>query len=170
MWRSFRLRGLEGNLKAVDAFLPEGRWSIEKRDNRITALFDKGMEETPEKALLILQKKRRKDRQQATTKRRRQGDALPNSFAALLGQFFKGDPEALAQIEQSKAIDAWPRYVGEAASRVSKAARIRNGTITIVVTDPMWMQELSFQKKFLLTKYQEEFPKLGIRDMYFSRR
>jgi hypothetical protein len=128
------------------------------------------MDDSPEKELLILQKKRRKDRQQATTKRRRQGEAMPNSFAALLGQFFKGDPEALAQIEQSKAIEAWPGYVGEVASRVSKAARIRNGTITIVVSDPMWMQELSFQKKILIAKYQKDFPKLGIRDMYFSRR
>jgi predicted nucleic acid-binding Zn ribbon protein len=122
-----------------------------------------------EKELIELQKKRRKDRQQATTKRRRQGDALPNSFASLLTQFFKADPEALTQIEHSKALDAWPRYVGDVAARASKAARIRNGTLTVVVKDPMWMQELSFQKRNLLAKYQAEFPKLGIRDIYFSR-
>lgn len=126
-------------------------------------------EKEDEKELLIIQRKRRRDRQQATTKRRRQGEELPNSFKSLLSAFFKADPEALQQIEESKAMEAWPRYVGEAASRVSTAARIRSGTLTVIVRDPVWMQQLSFLKQGILARYRLDFPKLGLTQIYFSR-
>ena len=119
--------------------------------------------------LLILQRKRRRDRQQATTKRRRMGEAMPDSFGALLTAFFKKDPETLAQIEESKALEAWARYVGEAAARVSKASRARNGVLTVVVRDPVWMQQLSFLKHGILGKYRQDFPKLNLRDIFFTR-
>src|SRR3954464_9836067 len=103
-----------------------------------------------EKELAQLHRLRRRDRQQATTKRRRQGEDLPHSFASLLSAFFKADPEVLAQIEETKGLEAWPKYVGEAAARVSHASRIRNGTLTVIVRDPIWMQQLSFLKNGIL--------------------
>ncbi len=122
-----------------------------------------------EKRLLEIQRKRRRDREQATTKRRRQGEATPPNFAALLSVFFKKDPETLIQIEQTKAIEAWPKYVGEAAARVSHPSRIRSGTITVVVRDPVWMQQLSFLKQGILDKYRRDFPNLRLTHIYFSR-
>lgn len=122
-----------------------------------------------EKYLLEIQRKRRKDKQQATTKRRRQGESIPPSMGELLTTFFAKDPETLAQIEETKALEAWPRYVGEAAARVSKAVRLRQGTLTVYVKDPMWMQQLSFLKQGILAKYKQDFPKIPIRQLYFSR-
>jgi predicted nucleic acid-binding Zn ribbon protein len=122
-----------------------------------------------EKELMRMQKMRRRDRQQATTKRRRQGEELPNSFKSLLTAFFKSDPEALQQIEENKALEAWGRYVGEAAARVSQAVRARNGTLTVLVRDPVWMQQLSFLKQGILAKYRQDFPKLGINQIFFNR-
>jgi predicted nucleic acid-binding Zn ribbon protein len=122
-----------------------------------------------EKELLRVQKMRRRDRQQATTKRRRQGDDLPNSFKTLLSAFFKSDPEALRQIEENKALEAWEKYVGEAAARVSSAVRIRGSTLTVLVRDPVWMQQLSFLKQGILAKYRQDFPKLSLTQIFFSR-
>ena len=72
-------------------------------------------------------------------------------------------------MQESKALEAWARYVGEAASKVSRAIRLRNGQLTVVVKDPMWMQQLSFLKNGIINRYKTEFPHLGIRDIYFSR-
>lgn len=127
------------------------------------------MEKRTEKDLLELQRKRRRDRQQATTKRRRQGEERPHAFGDLLEAYFQKDPEALAKIEESRALEAWGRYVGEAAARVSRAARLRQGTLTVIVRDPIWMQQLSLLKRGIIAKYKAEFPKLVLRDIFFSR-
>lgn len=122
-----------------------------------------------EKYLIELHRKRRGDRLRATTKRRRLGQEAPKPFSDLLTAFFKKDPEALAQIEETKALEAWPRYVGEAAARVSRASRARNGVLNVVVKDPVWMQQLSFLKQGILARYKEDFPSLGLKNIFFSR-
>ncbi len=122
-----------------------------------------------EKYLLEIHRKRRGDRLRATTKRRRLGQEAPKPFADLLKIFFQKDPEALAQIEETKAIEAWGRFVGEAAARVSRASRARHGVLTVVVKDPVWMQELSFLKQGILARYREEFPRLGLKNIFFTR-
>ncbi len=121
------------------------------------------------KELLELQRLRRRDRQQATTKRRRQAEAMPNRFGDLLQGFFKNDPETLQQIEETKALEAWGRYVGEAAARVTRAVRLRQGTLTVYVVDSIWMQQLTFLKQGILAHYRKEFPKLKVRDIFFTR-
>lgn len=128
------------------------------------------MDNEDEKRLLVIQNKRRRDRQQATTKRRRKGEEKPPVMADLLAAFFRSDPETLAQIEIRKALDAWPKYVGEAAARVSQGVRLHNGTLTVRVTDPVWMQQLSFLKHGIVAKYRQDFPKLAIRDIFFTRK
>ncbi len=122
-----------------------------------------------EKDFIELHRKRRRDRQQATTKRRRLGQEAPKPFSDLLKAFFQKDPEALAQIEETKALEAWAKYVGEAAARVSRASRARNGVLTVVVKDPVWMQQLSFLKQGILARYREDFPRLGLKNIFFSR-
>jgi predicted nucleic acid-binding Zn ribbon protein len=122
-----------------------------------------------EKELLELQRKRRRDRHQATTKRRRQGESLPPAMGDLLVSFFKADPEAVKKIEEAKALEAWSRYVGDAAARVSRASRVNKGTLTVVVRDPAWMQQLSFLKNGILQKYRKDFPKLLVTDIFFTR-
>lgn len=121
------------------------------------------------KELLDLQRKRRRDRQQATTKRRRQGETLAPPMADLLTAYFRHDPEAVRKIEESKAMEAWARYVGEAAARVSRVSKVQNGRVTVVVRDPAWMQQLSFLKQGILQKYRTEFPKLSVNDIFFTR-
>lgn len=127
------------------------------------------MDKKDQKELLELQAKRRRDRQQATTKRRRQGEASLTPFSDLLAGFFKKDPELLRQIEENKALEAWAGYVGEAAARVSKAVRFRQGTLTVLVQDAIWMQQLSFLKTGILAHYRRDFPRMGVKDIFFKR-
>lgn len=87
----------------------------------------------------------------------------------LVTAYFRHDPEAVRKIEESKAMEAWPRYVGSAAARVSRVSRVQNGRVTVVVRDPAWMQQLSFLKHGIVQKYRADFPKLNVSDIFFTR-
>ena len=87
----------------------------------------------------------------------------------LLGKYFGHDSEAMQRLEEHRALQAWEMYVGDAACRVSTALRVRQGTLLVRVRDPLWMQQLSLLKRELIRKYQADFPRLEIRDIFFTR-
>ena len=122
-----------------------------------------------EKELLELYRNRLRDRAQSRTRRRKAIESSPRKISALLPEFFAGDPEAVRRIEETKAILAWDALVGTVAARFSQALRVRNGTLTVRVKEPLWMQQLSMLKHELLKKYRLQFPKLGIKDIFFTR-
>lgn len=119
--------------------------------------------------LLKLFRQRRKDRIQSKTKRRKSMEASPQPMGDLLGNYFAGNPEALRKIEETRALLAWETYVGSAAARVTQALRLRGNMLVVRVPDPLWMQQLSFLKQELLKKYAKDFPKLKIREIFFTR-
>jgi hypothetical protein len=123
---------------------------------------------TTDAELLKLYRARLKDRQQAKTRRRRQMESAPLKFESLLGQYFKRDAEVMRRIEENRALQAWPAYVGESVARYSEAVRIRNRTLIVKVADPLWMQQLSLAKFTLLRKFQRGFPKLQLKDIFFT--
>jgi hypothetical protein len=122
-----------------------------------------------DKDLMKLYRDRVLDRSRYTSKRRRALEARPKPFSDLIEGYFKGDSEALRKIDENRAIAAWSVIVGEAAARVSQPLRVRAGKLIVRVADPLWMQQLSLLKHELLRKYQTGFPKLKIRDIYFTR-
>ena len=123
-----------------------------------------------DRELLSLYLARKKDRAQATTRRRKQREATPLPVGDLLNDFFGKDPRALRRLEESRALLAWERFVGEVAARVCVAQRIRGNTLIVRVPDPLWMQQLSLLKQELLAKYREAFPRLRLNDIFFTRR
>lgn len=129
----------------------------------------KDKDETTLKELWQLQEARRKDRQQYTSRRRAQGAKSPLAMQQMLTAFFSKDPEARKKMDESTLILAWQRIVGDTAARYSRAVRLRNRTLYVHVEDPLWMQQLSFLKQAILEKYRAEFPKSGVRDLYFFR-
>jgi hypothetical protein len=122
-----------------------------------------------ERELLGLYRDRIRDRKQAQTRRRKAVEAGPQKLSGLLKGFFAKDDDAMRRIEESKAIMAWNTCVGEVASRYSRAIRLRGDTLIVIVTDPLWMQQLGLLKQELLRKYRSSFPALQIRDIYFTR-
>jgi hypothetical protein len=122
-----------------------------------------------ERELHRLYRARIKDRLQSKTRRRKELEAKPNKLGDLLGTYFGRDSEALRRLEEHRALQAWEGYVGAAACRVSKALRVRQGTLLVRVQDPLWMQQLSLLKRELIKRYRSDFPRLGIRDIFFTR-
>lgn len=113
--------------------------------------------------------KRLKDFRQYKSRRRKNVEGKPRKMDALLSEYFEADSTALRRIEESRALIAWTTYVGESAARVSRAVRVRGDQLVVSVSDPLWMQQLILLKQALLRRYRTDFPKLNIRDIYFSR-
>lgn len=123
-----------------------------------------------EKDLKELYQSRKKDFEKARTKRKRQLASRPATMKELLGSYFQSDSQMCRQMEEARALLAWPKYIGEAAAEHAVAKRFRGSTIIIIVSDPLWMQQLILLKNELLKRFQRDFPGLGIRDLYFSRK
>jgi len=128
------------------------------------------MADITEKELLALYRSRIKDRSQSRTKRRRQLENAPQTVGTLLQSYFQADSQALRRIEESRATQAWETLVGPAASRFSQALKLRGNTLIVRVSDALWMQQLSLLKHELLRKYRTLFPRLGLKDIYFTCR
>src|SRR5262249_52493297 len=88
---------------------------------------------------------------------------------ALLSFFQKESPQTLNKIEENRALLAWENYVGQVASKHTRALRIRQKTLVVLVQDSLWMQQLSLLKNELLKKSRRDFPKLGLNDIFFTR-
>ena len=126
-------------------------------------------DEVTEKQLAELYESRRKDTIQARTRRMRRAEGLPEALSSVLNTYFKSDQGALLKIDEQRALFSWAEYVGNSAARFSQALRVRNGTLTVLVSDPLWMQQLSLIKQEILKRYKKEFPRLGIRSIFFAR-
>lgn len=122
-----------------------------------------------EQELLELYQKRKKDRRSLKSHFKRKKRSTPEKASDLLQSFFKDDSQALRKMQESQAISAWPRYVGKEASLVSKALRIKESEMTVVVSDPLWLHQLLLLKQDILKCYRKDFPGLKLTQIFFSR-
>lgn len=127
------------------------------------------MDSEVEKDLKKIYSSRLKDKRQSKSKRRLRGEADPQSFSKLLPNYFKENPKTLSKIDETRALIAWEKYVGESAANQSQATSLRSGTLTVKVGNPIWMQQLLLLKDKLLKLYRRDFPQLKIRNIYFTR-
>ena len=128
------------------------------------------MGDDAEKNLMKLYRARKNDVRQSKTKRRRAVENRPDQIKDLLGAYFQKDQQAMRRIEETRAVMAWEKYVGPAAARFSQALKMRGHQLIVRVRDPLWMQQLSLLKNEILKKYAKDFPRLSIRDLYFTTR
>ena len=61
----------------------------------------------------------------------------------------------------------WKKLVGENISKNTEIVSIKNGKITIKTSNPIWRNELTFQKEELLIRLKKEEPELQIKEIYF---
>lgn len=128
------------------------------------------MSDSDERKLALIYKTRLRDAAFAKGKRRRALEAGPRRLNALLETYFsKSSPSQRDRMEECRAMLAWETYVGRAAALVSTPLRIRNGSLTVQVTDPLWMQQLSLLKQDILARYRRDFSRLNLKDIYFTR-
>jgi hypothetical protein len=122
-----------------------------------------------EKELLELFRQRKSDRKsfRAQFKKRKRG--APEKASSLLNSFFKDTPDALRKMQESQAIEAWHRYVGKEAALVSRALKIKEGELTVVVSDTLWLHQLLLLKNEILKCYRRDFPQLKLFHIFLKR-
>ena len=88
------------------------------------------------------------------------------SIKDLLSDYFKGSDfkEINDTINMNKS---WNKIVGKTISKNTEITRIKNGKITIKTSNPIWRNELTFQKEELLNRLKKEEPELNIKEIEF---
>ena len=88
------------------------------------------------------------------------------SIKELLSDYLKGSgfKEINKKINLNKS---WNKMVGKTISTHTKIIDIKNGKIRIKTSNPIWRNELIFQKEDLLNRLKKEEPKLNIKEIEF---
>ena len=80
----------------------------------------------------------------------------------ILGEYLKG--KDFKEINNIISIQtAWEKTVGNPIIKNTKIESFKNGTIKIKVSNPIWRNELSFQKQDILDKLIKSEPDLNIK-------
>ena len=84
----------------------------------------------------------------------------------LLSDYFKGTnfKEINEVINLNKT---WNKIVGKTISKNTEIAGIKNGKITIKTSNPIWRNDLTFQKEDLLNRLKKEEPEINIKEIEF---
>ena len=90
----------------------------------------------------------------------------PKPIKDILSDFLKGSN--FKEINETINIStAWTNIVGKTISKNTEIKSIKNGKITIKTENPVWRNELIFQKEDLLNRLKEEEPELNIKEIEF---
>ena len=84
----------------------------------------------------------------------------------LLSNYFKGSD--FKDINNTINLNkSWKQIVGKTISKNTEIINIKNGKISIKTTNPIWRNELTFQKEDLLQRLKKEAPELKIKEIEF---
>ena len=85
----------------------------------------------------------------------------------ILGEYLKGTD--FKEINNTISIQtAWDKTVGKPISKNTEIISFKKGTIKIKVSNPIWRNELSFQKQDLLDKLKKTEPDLNIKKIILN--
>ena len=70
-------------------------------------------------------------------------------------------------IVQQKSMEVWDEVVGEKVAKNTKPESIESGILTVKTTNPVWRQELLFQKKEIIKKINKRLKKKTIKEIRF---
>jgi hypothetical protein len=88
------------------------------------------------------------------------------SIKNLLSDYFKGSD--FKEINETINLNkSWNKIVGKTISKKTEIERIKNGKITIKTSNPIWRNELTFQKEELLKRLKKEEPTINIKEIEF---
>ena len=90
----------------------------------------------------------------------------PLSIKNLLSDFLNG--KDFKEINDTISLTAaWKQNVGDPILKNTEILGFKNGKLIIKTSNPIWRNELSFQKNELLNKLQKAEPKLNIIEIIF---
>ena len=90
----------------------------------------------------------------------------PKFIKAVLSDYFKGTNfnDINAEINISTA---WKNIVGKTIAKNTEIKNFKNGKVTVKTVNPIWRNELIFQKEDLLKRLKKEEPELNIKELEF---
>ena len=71
------------------------------------------------------------------------------------------------EINQQKAVDIWAETVGKKIKEHTEPIEVRFGVLTVKTSNPVWRQELQFQKKNIVNSINKKLKKTTIKDIRF---
>ena len=90
----------------------------------------------------------------------------PKSIKTVMSDYFKGTN--LKEINQAINISTvWKNIVGNTIAKNTEIQKFKNGKITVKTSNPIWRNELIFQKEDLLNRLKKEKPELNIKEIEF---
>src|SRR5437870_8140095 len=81
--------------------------------------------------------------------------------------------KSLNRLELSPRLDeygVWPIWndvVGKPIARNAQPEKIRNGTLFVKVTSPVWMQQLQFMKEMIAEKLNQRLKSQIVKNIFF---
>jgi hypothetical protein len=91
----------------------------------------------------------------------------PMAIADLLAAALHGKP-AGKRLEEGKIWLVWAAAVGKQIAAKAHPVSFRDGILTVAVSSPPWMQQLTFLKKGILEKLNERIGRDLVRDIYLK--
>ena len=88
----------------------------------------------------------------------RLGDVLDDSLKRL---------DLAPQLEAYGIWPVWNEVVGKPVARNAQPEKIRNGTLFVKVSSPVWMQQLQFMKDLLAEKINERLRAKVVKNIFF---
>ena len=81
--------------------------------------------------------------------------------------------QSLKRLDMAQRLDeygVWPVWndvVGKTIARNAQPEKIRNGTLLVKVTSPVWMQQLQFMKEMIAEKLNQRLPCEAVKNICF---
>ena len=88
----------------------------------------------------------------------RLGDVLETSLKRL---------DLNARLDDYGVWTIWNQTVGAAIARNAQPEKIRNGTLMVKVSSPVWMQQLQFMKEMIAAKLNEQLKSTVVKNIFF---
>ena len=70
-------------------------------------------------------------------------------------------------INQQKAVEVWEEVVGQKIKEHTEPLEVKFGVLTVKATNPVWRQELQFQKNDIIKSINKKLIKATIKDVRF---
>ncbi|HUF40530.1 MAG TPA: DUF721 domain-containing protein [Verrucomicrobiae bacterium] len=88
------------------------------------------------------------------------------SLGAVLEQSLKRF-ELAQRLEEYSVWPVWNEVVGSPIARNAQPEKIRNGTLFVKVTSPVWMQQLQFMKEMIADKLNQRLGDEIVKNIFF---
>ena len=90
----------------------------------------------------------------------------PKSIKVVLSDYFKGTNFKKINTTINIGV-AWKNIVGKTIAKNTEIQNFKNGKVTVKTVNPIWRNELIFQKEDLLSRLKKEEPELNIKELEF---